>query len=77
MYYFPFLISHFPFLFTVRKLYLICQNNEFLQEKSDVAIYIVDALDGKTTVKRLTSQEISDVYEYGIDLFFNTESFLN
>lgn len=51
--------------------------NEFLQEKSDVAIYIVDAVDGKTTVKRLTSQEISEVYEYGIDLFFNTESFLN
>lgn len=51
--------------------------NEFLQEKSDVAIYIVDAVDGKTTVKRLTDQELSEVYEYGIDLFFNTESFLS
>lgn len=51
--------------------------NEFLQEKSDVAIYIVDAVDGKTTVKRLTDQELSEVYEYGVDLFFNTESFLN
>lgn len=51
--------------------------NEFLQEQSDVAIYIVDAENGKTTVKRLTDQELSEVYEYGIDLFFNTESFLN
>lgn len=51
--------------------------NEFLQEKSDIAIYIVDAVNGRTTVKRLTDEELSEVYEYGIDLFFNTESFLD
>lgn len=51
--------------------------NEFLQEKSDIAIFIVDAVDGKTAVKRLTDEELSEVYDYGIDLFFNTESFLN
>lgn len=50
--------------------------NEFLQEKSDVSIYIVDAIDGQTTVKRLTDNELSEVYEYGIDLFFNTELFM-
>lgn len=50
--------------------------NEFLQEKSDVSLYIVDAIDGQTTVKRLTDNELSEVYEYGIDLFFNTESFM-
>lgn len=50
--------------------------NEFLQEKTDVSIYIVDAIDGQTTVKRLTDNELSEVYEYGIDLFFNTESFM-
>lgn len=51
--------------------------NEFLQEKSDIAIYIVDAVDGKTAVRRLTDEELLEVYDYGIDLFFNTESFLN
>lgn len=50
--------------------------NEFLQEKTDVSIYIVDAIDGQTTVKRLTDNELSEVYEYGIDLFYNTESFM-
>lgn len=50
--------------------------NEFLQEKTDVSVYIVDAIDGQTTVKRLTDNELSEVYEYGIDLFFNTESFM-
>lgn len=49
--------------------------NEFLQEKADVAIYIIDAVEGKTKATRLTDEEISEVYEYGIDLFFNTDSF--
>lgn len=51
--------------------------NEFLQERADVAIYVVDALEGKTSVKRLTDEELLEVYDYGIDLFFNTDSFLS
>lgn len=49
--------------------------NEFLQEEADVAIYIIDAEEGKTKATRLTDEEVSEVYEYGIDLFFNTDSF--
>ncbi len=49
--------------------------NEFLQENADVAIYIIDAEEGKTKVTRLSDDELSEVYEYGIDLFFNTDSF--
>lgn len=49
--------------------------NEFLQEKADVAIFVIDAEEGKTNVTRLSDEEISEVYEYGIDLFFNTDSF--
>ena len=52
--------------------------NEFLEEKSlDVAIHIVDYKDGKTIVKTLSKEEMDEVYNYGIDLFFNTEAFLD
>lgn len=52
--------------------------NEFLQErKADVAVHIVDYKNGETIVKTLSESEIEDVYNYGIDLFFNTESLLD
>lgn len=51
--------------------------NEFLQEQADVAVYIIDAKDGQTKVKRLTEEELSEVYDFGIDMFFNTEAFVN
>ena len=52
--------------------------NEFLENTSlDVAIHIVDYKEGKTIVKTLSGKEIEEVYEYGIDLFFNTEAFLD
>lgn len=52
--------------------------NEFLEDKSlDVAIHIVDYKDGKTMVKTLSKEEMDEVYNYGIDLFFNTEAFLD
>lgn len=52
--------------------------NEFLEDTSlDVAIHIVDFKDGKTIVKTLSAEEMGEVYEYGIDLFFNTEAFLD
>lgn len=51
--------------------------NEFLEETSlDVAIHLVDFKDGGTVVKTLSEEEVSEVYNYGIDLFFNTEAFL-
>ena len=52
--------------------------NEFLEDTSvDVAIHIVDYKEGKTIVKTLSDKEMKEVYEYGIDLFFNTEAFLD
>ena len=53
--------------------------NEFLSENSysDVAIHIVDYKDGKTIVRTLTELEMEEVYNDGIDLFFNNEIFLN
>ena len=49
--------------------------NEFLENNADVAVFIVDYKDGKTAVRGLTDDEITQVYEAGIDLFFNTEFF--
>ena len=52
--------------------------NEFLEDLSlDVAIHLVDFKDGKTIVKTLSKDEMKEVYEYGIDLFFNTEALLD
>ena len=52
--------------------------NEFLEDQSlDVAIHLVDYKEGKTIVKTLTNDEMAEVYNYGIDLFFNTEAFLD
>lgn len=53
--------------------------NDFLERMDeDIAIYIVDydREQGQTVVKRLTDNELQMVYDAGIDLFFNTEMFL-
>lgn len=50
--------------------------NDFLEyQRDDVAIFMADFKDGQTVIKRLTDSEVNDVYEYGIDLFFNSELF--
>lgn len=45
------------------------------KDRHDLAIYIADFKDGQTVIKRLTDAELNDVYEYGLDLFFNSELF--
>lgn len=42
----------------------------------DLGIFMVDFEDGQTVVKGLSTDEIKEVYRYGIDLFFNGESYL-
>jgi AAA15 family ATPase/GTPase len=50
--------------------------NDFLEYgRDDIAIFMVDFKDGQTVLKRLTDTELNDVYEYGLDLFFNAELF--
>ncbi|MDD2661581.1 MAG: AAA family ATPase, partial [Methylococcales bacterium] len=50
--------------------------NDFLEyERNDVAIFIANFKNGETVIRRLTDEEINDVYQYGIDLFFNHELF--
>lgn len=51
--------------------------NDFLERHSeDLAIYLVDLCDGSTIVRRLSETEMDEVYNDGIDLFFNSEIFL-
>ncbi len=51
--------------------------NDFLENARDeLAIFMVDYRDGQTVVKALSEQDISEVYQYGLDVFFNYESFL-
>ena len=48
---------------------------DFLELPSDqLAIYLVDFRNGETFVKRASDTEVQEMYEYGIDLFFNTET---
>ncbi len=50
--------------------------NDFLEyERNDVAIFMADFKDGQTVINRLTDDEVNEVYDYGIDVFFNYERF--
>jgi AAA15 family ATPase/GTPase len=63
-----FIVTHSPFII-----------NDFLEYehlRKETSIYLFDFKGNQTTVKRLTDEEMDEVYEYGIDLFFNIESFL-
>jgi AAA15 family ATPase/GTPase len=47
-------------------------------KKEDYAIYTVgyDKENGETLVKRLSDEELHEIYQYGIDLFLNLENYL-
>lgn len=62
------------FFITTHSPYVL---NEFLEnKKDDLAIYLVDFKNGETYVRGLTEEEIDRVYQFGVDLFFNSEIFL-
>lgn len=53
---------------------------EFLRDeesKNDLQIYLVNNVDGKTEVKKLDRESNDDVYEYGMNVFFNFDSLWN
>jgi AAA15 family ATPase/GTPase len=61
-----FVATHSPFIV-----------EDFLKDaREELAIYLVDWKDGETIVKRLSDAQLDEVYNYGIDLFFNLETFL-
>ena len=52
--------------------------NDFIEDmdKEDLSIYVVGLKDGETVIKRLSDEEITEIYQYGVDLFFNLEDYL-
>ncbi|MBB6372255.1 ATP-dependent nuclease [Chryseobacterium shigense] len=53
---------------------------EFLRDeesKNNLQIYLVNNVDGKTEVKKLQRENNDDVYEYGMNVFFNFDSLWN
>lgn len=61
-----FIATHSPFIL-----------NDFLENARDeLAVYIVHYQDYSTKVRKLTPEELHDIYQNGVDLFTNSESFL-
>jgi len=51
--------------------------NDFLEDaREELSVFLVGLKDGETIIKRLSDEELAEVYEYGVDLFFNLESYL-
>ena len=47
-----------------------------LEAGDDLSVYLVDYKDGETIVHHLSKDDLSEIREYGVDLFFNIESYL-
>jgi len=47
-----------------------------LEAAEDLSVYLVDYKDGETKIHHLSSSDLKEVREYGVDLFFNIESYL-
>lgn len=61
------------FFITTHSPYVV---NDFLEMNNDeLAIYLVDFKHGETVVKRMADKQLQEAYEFGMDLFFNTETF--
>lgn len=62
------------FFITTHSPYVV---NDFLElEGDELAIYFVDFKNGETIVKRASESDKQEIYEFGADIFFNTETFL-
>jgi len=49
---------------------------EYEKNRRETSIYLFDFKNNQTIVKRLSDEEVDTIYEYGEDLFFNLEKFL-
>ena len=67
-------LTNNQFFITTHSPYII---NALLEQLNDeVAIYFVDMKSRNTTVQRATEDEMQEMYESGVDLFFNIETYL-
>ncbi|HLK29425.1 MAG TPA: AAA family ATPase [Puia sp.] len=47
-----------------------------LEAENELSVYLVDYKDGETKIHHLSPDDLKEVREYGVDLFFNIESYL-
>lgn len=47
-----------------------------LEAGDDLSVYLVDYKDGETVIHYLNQDDLSEIRQYGVDLFFNIESYL-
>lgn len=61
------------FFITTHSPYVV---NDFLEQgRANLAIFLVDYQEGQTIVRRLKDSDLDEVYENGVDLFFNNQIF--
>ncbi len=61
-----FIATHSPFIL-----------NDLLENARDeLSVYMVDYRNLQTVVNKLTAEQLHDIFQYGVDLFTNSESFL-
>ena len=62
-----FISTHSPFVI-----------GDFLEDaRGELSVYLVGLKNGETVIKGLSDEELEEVYGYGVDLFFNIESYLD
>jgi AAA15 family ATPase/GTPase len=60
-----FITTHSPFIL-----------NDFLENsRSELSVFAVNYIEGQTVAKKLTAQELDDIYQNGVDLFTNIETY--
>lgn len=61
-----FIATHSPFIL-----------NDFLENaREELAVYMVNYDNHETNLRQLSTKELHDVYQYGVDLFTNSESYI-
>ncbi|MCC7467468.1 MAG: AAA family ATPase [Saprospiraceae bacterium] len=58
-----FITTHSPFLL-----------NTLVEEATDIAVFVVEVVDYQTKVRRLTSEQLREMLDYGINIFTDQEA---
>ena len=62
------------FFFSTHSPYVL--DELILEGGDDLAVYLVDYKNGETIIHHLSKMDLDEIREYGVDLFFNIESYL-
>jgi AAA15 family ATPase/GTPase len=64
------------FFITTHSPFVINDFLEYQHIRDELSIYLIGFKDGQTTAKRLSNEEMDEIYDYGIDVFFSLENYL-